>query len=89
MREGGAAHHFISHGAPLFPTNWCATMQKDEQRLVTQVQFAELAKMEPIELFMLVEDEKLSIVKRNGPRLIDLNNKKTKCWLPESKKELF
>jgi hypothetical protein len=89
MREGGAAQHLISSGAPLFPINWCASMPQDEQRLVTQVTFVELTKMDPLDLFILIEDGKLPIVKRNGAHLIDLDNPRAKCWLPESKKELF
>jgi hypothetical protein len=65
-------------------------MQKAEQRLVTQVEFAQLAKMEPIDLFMLVEDGKLPIVKKDGAHLIDLNNARAKCWLPGNRgKDLF
>jgi hypothetical protein len=79
----------ITRGAPLFPVNWCATMQHNEQRLVTQVEFVELTKMDPLDLFILIEDGKLPIVKRNGNHLIDLDNPSEKCWLPGSKKELF
>jgi hypothetical protein len=64
-------------------------MQQNEQRLVTQVEFVQLTKMDPLDLFILIEDGKLPIVKKNGAHLIDLNNNRAKCWLPESKKELF
>jgi|HubBroStandDraft_6_1064221.scaffolds.fasta_scaffold2033070_1 hypothetical protein len=63
-----------------------------EQRLVTQVTFSELTEMEPIDIFILIEDGKLPTVKRNGANLIDLNNARAKCWLPENRarsKELF
>ena len=38
-------------------------MQHDEQRLVTQVTFVELTKMDPLDLFILIEDGKLPILK--------------------------
>jgi hypothetical protein len=90
MREGGAAHQLLGLGAPLFPTTWCATMQKAEQRLVTQTQFLELTNLQPLDIFILIEDGKLPTVKKNGAHLIDLNNARAKCWLPENRgKDLF
>jgi hypothetical protein len=65
-------------------------MSEGEQRLVTQVEFSELTKMEPVNIFILIEEGKLPIVKRYGAHLIDLNNPRAKCWLPQNKgKDLF
>ena len=64
-------------------------MMPSNTQLVTQVTLVELTKMDPLDLFILIEDGKLPIVKKNGAHLIDLNNPRAKCWLPESKKELF
>ena len=64
-------------------------MQHDEQRLVTQAEFFELTNMEPVDIYILIQDGKLPTVKKNGAHLIDLDNPRAKCWLPESKKELF
>ena len=51
---------------------WCAALSNQlgepacnvmSKRLVTQVEFVELTKMDPLDLFILIEDGKLPIVK--------------------------
>lgn len=58
-------------------------------QLVTQSTFVELTKMEPVDLYIMIQDGTLPTVKKNGANMLDLNNNRVKCWLPENKKELF
>jgi hypothetical protein len=65
-------------------------MPQGEQRLVTQSEFLELTNLQPSDIFLLIEDGKLPTIKRDGAHLIDLNNARAKCWLPENRrKDLF
>lgn len=68
------------------------TMPDDTRRLVTQADFVEMTKLEPLDVFLLIEDQKLPIVKRSGAHLIDINEPRAKCWLPQNRakmKDLF
>ena len=62
---------------------------RQDQNLVTQGRFLDLTGMKDIDLFILIEDGKMPVVKRNGAHLIDLNHPMAKCYLPENKKDLF
>jgi hypothetical protein len=65
-------------------------MQKAEQRLVTQTEFLQLTNLQPLDIVILIEDGKLPTVKKNGAHMIDLNNARAKCRLPENRgKDLF
>ena len=62
---------------------------KPEPNYVTSEEFVDMTNMELVQLFMLLEDNKLPIARINHHLHIDINDDRAKIWLPEAKKDLF
>jgi hypothetical protein len=56
---------------------------------VTSEEFIDMKNMELIQLFMLLEENKLPIARINHHLHIDINDDRAKIWLLENKKDLF
>ena len=56
---------------------------------VTSEEFVDMTNMELVQLFMLLEDNKLPITRINHHLHIDINGERAKIWLLENKKDLF
>ena len=56
---------------------------------VTSEEFVDMTNMELVQLFMLLEDNKLPTTRINHHLHIDINDERAKIWLLENKKDLF
>lgn len=60
---------------------------KDQLRnLVTQSDFSDLAQLQPIEVYLLLQDNQLPIVRKDGTDLIDLNDMRARRFLRDYQK---
>jgi hypothetical protein len=62
---------------------------KPKPNYVTSEEFIDMTNMELVQLFMLLEDNKLPIARINHHLHIDISDDRAKIWLPEAKKDLF
>jgi hypothetical protein len=61
-------------------------MNTNEQHLVTQQEFMEIAEMEPATLYVLSIEGKLPIVKHNGAKLVNLSDPRAQRFMPDYQK---
>jgi hypothetical protein len=61
---------------------------KPKPNYVTSEEFIDMTNTELVQLFMLLEENKLPTKYINKHLHVDINDDRAKCWLPEVKKDL-